>query len=170
MQCLRRPDHQKAHNNINDERLSNPVSGLPEAADKNHIEQTEQDKHCSQIKRVGIHHKVLSVNSGIGKERHAQNRQNSHQCKAAQLNEHHKLVFSPDYIPFGHGEQCRIDDVIGLSGTLEALIDSQADKEHAAQDRIPRNERHKAKADKQVRQQQCGQLHFFFQLRDCSDR
>ena len=150
MQCLGYANCDKSGDNVGYEMLCKTVCGFEEPAYENQVEQAENQKHHSQKEGIGIHKGVAPIYLRIRKNGHSDQRKHGHNCKAAEFNEDCKQEFAFYNIAFRHRQQGRKNNVVGLPCILIALKDSESDKERAAENRIARQQSHKAEGNEEI--------------------
>ena len=150
MQRLAETDAYKRHDDIRDEGAAELVRGLEEAADKDRVEEREDEKRHAEGKEVRVHQGIRPVHRGTGEKRHPYYNSNAHDKQRAQLNKTDEEVLALYDVALGERQQCGKENVVCLPCALKALEYAECDEEHAAQDRIARHEEHKPEGDKQI--------------------
>ena len=150
MQRLAETDAYKRHDDIRDEGAAELVRGLEEAADKDRVEEREDEKCHTEGKGVCVHQRVRPVHRGAGEKSHPYYNSNAHDKQRAQLDKADEEVLALYDIALGEGQQRGKENVVGFPRALKALEYAERDEEHAAQDRIARYEEHQPESNEQI--------------------
>ena len=103
---------------INSEQLKNALNEAFEKewrlreADKEQIEQSEDQKRHTKRKEIGVHQRIVAVCACFRQNRHTQHGRNCHQKKAAQFNQAYKQKLSFYHVSFCNREEGGKNDIV----------------------------------------------------------
>ena len=91
VQRLRRADHDERDDAVDHEGLAELITGLEIPADKDRVEQSEDEKRAPEIERIGVHERVRPVRDRVRENRHAHEGEDRHEREAAELDQRREL-------------------------------------------------------------------------------